>query len=79
MHDQGTITRALAVLEEAVNTKRATQTKGIALALWVLRGRCEDDWLRWFWQSCEPGNDIGQSQNISAAYNGIVRQVRERR
>jgi hypothetical protein len=78
MHDQGTIDRALAALEEAVEAK-SRQTKGIALALWVLRGSCEKTWLTWFWEAAGQENDIGRSQNISAAYNGIVRQVRERK
>ena len=51
------------------------QTRGVALALWVLRGRCPDDWLVAFWDSAGSDHEIGRSQGLHAAFNGIVRQV----
>ena len=73
---RGTIERALNVLREASAEKCKVQTRGVALALWVLRGRCPDDWLLAFWEAAGSDHDIGRSQGLHAAYNGIVRQVR---
>lgn len=75
MADSGTIKRALAVLEEARDCGKQCQTKAVALALYVLRGRCETTMLTWFWESAGTEHDIGRSQNINAAYNGIERQA----
>jgi hypothetical protein len=72
----GTITRALNVLREAAATREKTQTRGVALALWDLRPWCPDDWLVTFWEAAGSDHDIGRSQGLHAAYNGIVRQVR---
>lgn len=72
----GTVGRALNVLREATASKDKTQTRGVALALWVLRGRCPDDWLVAFWEAAGSDHEIGRSQGLHAAYNGIVRQVR---
>lgn len=74
--DAGTTERALNVLREATAAKDRTQTRGVALALWVLRGRCPDEWLCAFWDAAGSGHDIGRSQGLHAAYNGIVRQLR---
>jgi hypothetical protein len=74
-HD-GTTERALDVLREAARTQGKVQTRGVALALWVLRGRCPDDWLVSFWDAAGSDHDIGRSQGLHAAYNGIVRQLR---
>lgn len=72
----GTITRALNVLREAAAAREQMQTRGVALALWDLRQRCPDDWLVAFWEAAGSDHDIGRSQGLHAAYNGIVRQVR---
>ena len=72
----GTITRALNVLREAAAGRDQAQTRGVALALWDLRPWCSDDWLVNFWEAAGSDHDIGRSQGLHAAYNGIVRQVR---
>jgi hypothetical protein len=72
----GTIGRALNVLREATASKDKMQTRGVALALWVLRERCPDDWLVAFWDAAGSDHEIGRSQGLHAAYNCIVRQVR---
>lgn len=74
--EPGTIERALNVLREATAAKAPTQTRGVALALWVLRSNCPDDWLIAFWDAAGSEHDIGRSQGLHAAFNGIVRQVR---
>jgi hypothetical protein len=75
-HAHGSIDRALNVLREAAAANRQVQTRGVALALWVLRSRCSDDWLVAFWEAAGSDHDIGRSQGLHAAYNGIVRRVR---
>ncbi|AUW59002.1 hypothetical protein C1T17_13775 [Sphingobium sp. SCG-1] len=72
----GTIERALNVLREAAGAKDKVQTRGVALALWVLRGYCPAEWLVAFWDAAGSDHAIGRSQGLHAAYNGIVRQVR---
>jgi hypothetical protein len=75
----GTIKRALNVLREAVETKAKCQTRAVALALWVLRGTCDDDWLKLFWEAAGTDHDIGRSQSLRATYNGIELEARQRR
>jgi len=74
------IIAAVEVLREASDgAKEATvQTRGVRLALHVLRGHCSKIWLAQFWDAA--GNDyaIGRSQGCNAALNGIERQLRER-
>lgn len=72
----GTIRRALNVLREATSATGKTQTRGVALALWNLRPWCPDEWLVSFWEAAGSDHDIGRSQGLHAAYNGIVRQIR---
>jgi hypothetical protein len=74
--DSGTVERALNVLREASASPEKTQTRGVALALWVLRGHCPDEWLLAFWDAAGTEHPIGRSQSLHAAYNGIVRRVR---
>lgn len=75
----GAVERALNVLREATSSTAPSQTLGVALALWVLRSSCPDDWLKSFWDAAGSEHDIGRSQGLHAAYNGIVRQVRSAR
>lgn len=72
----GTIERAIDVLREAAAQREKMQTRGVALALWVLRSRCPDEWLVAFWEAAGSDHEIGRSQGLHAAFNGIVRQVR---
>jgi hypothetical protein len=72
----GTIDRALSVLSEATEARETVQTQSVALALWVLRDHCPDEWLTLFWEAAGSDNAIGRSQSLRATYNGIVRQVR---
>ena len=75
--DSGTVERALDVLREACSAKTTVQTRAVRLALWVLRGRCPDDWLIAYWDAAGTEHDIGRSQSLHASYNGIVRRVRQ--
>lgn len=68
---------ALAVLAEARDnaSKAAQQTKGVQLALRVLRGHVPDKWLTHFWEDAGGDHEIGRSQSLNATYNGIVRAL----
>jgi hypothetical protein len=74
--EDGTILRALAVLEEACSATAPVQTRAVRLALWVLRGKCPREWLVAFWDAAGTEHAIGRSQALHASYNGIVRRVR---
>ena len=67
---------ALSALEEAASDGKAgpprrTVALRFALAyLWSISGS-ERAAFDWFWKSLATENDIGRSQNINAALNGI--------
>ena len=64
----GTIERAVNVPREATAIKGKVQTRGVALALWVLRGRYPDQWLVAFWEPAGSDHEIGRSQGLHATY-----------
>ncbi len=50
----------------------------VGLALRCLLPHCPEAWpLKLFWDSAAQDNDIGRSQGVTAAFNGIVRQLRQ--
>ncbi|TZG24590.1 hypothetical protein [Sphingomonas montanisoli] len=69
---------AVAVLQAAVDRCKQGKQRGadVRLALRVLRfaGIPGAD-LRYFWESCLTDNEIGRSQNMSAALNRIKLQL----
>lgn len=49
----------------------------VRLALRCLLHHCPDRWpLELFWDAAKGENDIGRAQGCTAAFNGIVRQLR---
>lgn len=74
--------KALAVLEDALN--RAHKSKlddepALAFVLaWLANQHDERDMFDWFWKS-RTSEDLGRTQNMSAALNGIYRIVGEKR
>lgn len=49
----------------------------VRLALRCLLQHCPDRWpLELFWDAAKGDNDIGRAQGCTAAFNGIVRQLR---
>lgn len=64
------------MLEEATKSYDKVQTKGVALALYVLRGHCPDDWLKNFWDAAGSEHEIGRAQGMHAAFNGVAKRVR---
>lgn len=56
----------------------ACRTDAVRLALRVLWPHCRERWpLVTFWDSGQQDNDIGRVQGMTAAFNGIVRQLRQ--
>ena len=52
-------------------------TADVRLALRCLLRHCPQRWpLELFWDAAAQENDIGRSQGCTAAFNGIVRQLR---
>ena len=49
----------------------------IRLALRCLLPHCLERWpLELYWDAAKQENDIGRAQGVTAAFNGIVRQLR---
>ena len=66
------------ILRGAVEASGQTtvSTLPVRLALRVLLPHCPERWpLVMFWDSASQDNDIGRSQGVTAAFNGIVRQL----
>lgn len=50
----------------------------VRLALRCLLPHCPERWpLELFWDAAQQDNEIGRSQGVTAAFNGIVRQLRK--
>ena len=50
----------------------------VKLALRCLLPHCPERWpLVLFWDAAQQDNEIGRAQGVTAALNGIVRQLRE--
>ena len=59
-----------------VSGQATVSTLPVRLALRVLLPHCPERWpLVMFWDSASQDNDIGRSQGVTAAFNGIVRQL----
>lgn len=70
---------AVAVLRVAIgrDDAEAVRSHAVRLALRTLLPHCRERWpLTTFWDSAQQENDIGRTQGVTAAYNGIVRQLR---
>jgi hypothetical protein len=50
----------------------------VRLALRCLVPHCRERWpLDHYWSAAKQSNEIGRSQGVTAAFNGIVRQLRQ--
>lgn len=50
----------------------------VRLALRCLLSHCPERWpLELYWDAAAQENDIGRAQGVTAAFNGIVRQLRK--
>jgi hypothetical protein len=74
------------VIDLSVRILRAAMTRScearvdtieVRLALRCLLGHCPDRWpLELFWDAARGDNDIGRAQGCTAAFNGVIRQLR---
>lgn len=77
--------KAIAALEEAVRRSERQPLKRSAALAFVMAYLCEimpsdasgdgPAVLQWFWESLVTEHDIGRSQNLNAALNGIYLQL----
>ncbi|MDO6415376.1 hypothetical protein Q4F19_13365 [Sphingomonas sp. BIUV-7] len=78
-HQRLVIELSVRVLRAAMtrSTKARVDTVEVRLALRCLLYHCPDRWpLELFWDASKGENDIGRAQGCTAAFNGVVRQLR---
>ena len=67
------------ILRAAVSRCSETRVDGteVRLALRCLLPHCPERWpLTLYWDAAGQENEIGRAQGVTAAFNGIVRQLR---
>jgi len=72
------IEAALTILRDArdMPAKDLGPTPAIRLALLALIPHCPERWpLTQFWDGISGTHEIGRAQSVTAAYNGILRQL----
>lgn len=78
-HQRVVIDLALRVLRGAMarSGQGRVDVVEVRLALRCLLHHCPERWpLKQFWEAAGQENDIGRAQGTTAAFNGIVRQLR---
>lgn len=78
-HQRIVIDLSVKILRAAMVRARHETVAGVEvrLALRCLLQHCPDRWpLELFWDAAQGDNDIGRAQGCTAAFNGIVRQLR---
>ena len=78
-HQRIVIDLSLRILRSAMSRSGTSKVDGVdvRLALRCLLPHCPDRWpLTLFWDAAQGENDIGRAQGCTAAFNGIVRQLR---
>lgn len=78
-HQRVVIALSVHILRSGV--ARASEAKldcvEVRLALRCLLPHCPERWpLELFWDAAAQENEIGRAQGVTAAFNGIVRQLR---
>lgn len=78
-HQRVVIALAVHILRSGVTKSSNTRVDGVEvrLALRCLLPHCPERWpLELYWDAARQENDIGRAQGVTAAFNGIVRQLR---
>lgn len=78
-HQRVIIELSIRVLRAAMMRSSAARvdTVEVRLALRCLLHHCPDRWpLELFWDAAAGDNDIGRAQGCTAAFNGVLRQLR---
>lgn len=78
-HQRVVIALSVHILRAGVTRSADNKVDGIEvrLALRCLLPHCPERWpLELYWDAAGQENDIGRAQGVTAAFNGIVRQLR---
>ena len=78
-HHRIIVELSVQILRQAMidSGERRCDTIPVRLALRCLLPHCPERWpLTTFWESAGQSNEIGRAQGVTAAFNGIVRQLR---
>ena len=78
-HQRVVIALSVAILRAALSRSGVARVDGIEvrLALRCLLPHCPERWpLELYWDAAGQDNEIGRAQGCTAAFNGIVRQLR---
>jgi len=79
-HQRVVIALSVHILRAGVAKCSETKVDGIEvrLALRCLLPHCPERWpLELYWDAASQANEIGRAQGVTAAFNGIVRQLRK--
>jgi hypothetical protein len=79
-HQRVVIGLSVHILRNGVNRCGDGRVDGVEvrLALRCLLPHCPERWpLALYWDAARQENDIGRAQGVTAAFNGIVRQLRK--
>jgi len=78
-HQRVIISLSLTILRAAMTRAGSARVDvvEVRLALRCLLPHCPERWpLELFWDAAQQANEIGRAQGTTAAFNGIVRQLR---
>ena len=78
-HHRVVIALSVHILRSGVTRSAETRVDGVEvrLALRCLLQHCPERWpLELYWDAARQENDIGRAQGVTAAFNGIIRQLR---
>jgi hypothetical protein len=78
-HQRVVIALSVHILRAGVTRCSETRVDGIEvrLALRCLLPHCPERWpLELYWDAAAQENEIGRAQGVTAAFNGIIRQLR---
>jgi len=79
-HQRVVIALSVHILRAGVAKCSETTVDGmeVRLALRCLLPHCPERWpLELYWDAASQANEIGRAQGVTAAFNGIVRQLRK--
>ena len=78
-HQRFVIALSVHILRAGVSRSSDVRVDGVEvrLALRCLLQHCPERWpLELYWDAAKQDNEIGRAQDVTAAFNGIVRQLR---
>ena len=78
-HQRVVIALSIHILRVGVSRSSDVRVDGVEvrLALRCLLPHCPERWpLELYWDAAKQDNEIGRAQGVTAAFNGIVRQLR---